>query len=93
MKTNAAKTSINAYHRLNPDLISQQEKTVISFIAKNGACTIGEIAHGLGMEKSTISARQNNLREKGVLCFDTRRKCRVSGITCQPLDLISRRGK
>lgn len=88
MKTAVQDTSIsNYYTRVVPDLQDKQEQRIVAFISAHGPSTIGEIASGLGMEKLTVSARQNKLRKDGVLIFGDRRKCKESHVTCKPLKL------
>lgn len=87
MKTAVQSTSIACYHAHVPNFEQPQESRLLAFIVQNGESTIGEMAHALGMEKSTVSARQNALREAGYLIFGLPRKCRVSGVTCKPLRL------
>lgn len=88
MKTAVAHTSIANYHsHVVPDLQGKQESRILAYVSRFGESTIGEIAHALDMEKSTVSARQNKLRADGLLEFGAARKCSVSGITCNPLRL------
>jgi len=87
MRTNVAETSINAYHGRVQSFRSTQEDAILDHIAKHGESTIGEIAHALRMEKSTVSARQNSLRKSGRLVFGLQRKCRRSGVMCNPVKL------
>ena len=43
--------------------------------------TINEVAHIMNMERSTISARMNELRSIGLLKYSQRRNSRVTGKT------------
>lgn len=89
MKTNVAETSIAVYRgHVVPDLQDKQAQRVLNYIAMHLDATIGEIADALDMEKSTVSARQNKLRQDGHIEFSTSRKCRISGITCKPLRIV-----
>lgn len=90
MRTAVAATSVAAYRCPVQGFESGQEATILDHVARRGESTIGEIAHALQMEKSTVSARQNKLRKDGLLVFGTPRKCRISGITCKPVKLPAR---
>ena len=59
MKTRVQITSVEAFYRL-ANRESQKYK-IFAYIEENAPCSIGEIAKALGMEKSTISARMNEL--------------------------------
>jgi len=87
MRTAVSESSINAYYSIVPAFENGQESAILNFIAKHGESTIGEIAHALRMEKSTVSARQNSLRKSGRLVFGLQRKCRRSGVMCNPVKL------
>lgn len=87
MRTQAAATSIAAYHGVVQSFASTQEAAVLAYVERHGESTIGEIAQGLRMEKSTVSARQNSLRKAGELMQGAVRKCRISGINCTPVRL------
>lgn len=87
MRTAVAETSINAYHGRVQSFKSTQEDAILSYITKHGESTIGEIAYALGMEKSTVSARQNSLRKSGALVLGAQRKCTMSGVLCNPVKL------
>lgn len=85
MRTEAAATSIRAYHVHVPGFKERQHKRIVDYLTAHGPSTIGEIAKGLGMEKSTVSGRQKELRDEGFLVFASERKCSISGIRCKPL--------
>ena len=89
MITNVSETSINAYHGRVQSFKSTQEDAILDYITKHGESTIGEIAYALGMEKSTVSARQNSLRKDGSLVLGSQRKCNRSGVICNPVKLPS----
>jgi DNA-binding transcriptional ArsR family regulator len=44
-----------------------------------------ELVERTGIQKSSISARLNKMREDGVIEFGPERKCRISGITINPV--------
>lgn len=59
MKTRVQITSVEAFHRLvNKE---GQAYKIFLYIEENAPCSIGEIAKALSMEKSTVSARMNEL--------------------------------
>lgn len=87
MRTEVAATSIAAYRGPVQGFESGQEATILAYVARRGESTIGEIAHALQMEKSTVSARQNSLRKAGQLVQGPARKCHISGVTCKPVKM------
>lgn len=67
---------------------SAQCARILGFIAsRGGSWSIGEVAHALGLEKSTVSARMNELLATGELEAKPNRKDRRSGITVRPVGL------
>ena len=59
MKIKAQITSVEAFHRLvNKE---GQKYRIFQYIEEKAPCSIGEIAKALNMEKSTVSARMNEL--------------------------------
>lgn len=58
MKTNVQKTSIDSYAQVQKET---QHLKILQYIDNNEPCSIGEVAKGLTEEKSTISARMNEL--------------------------------
>lgn len=90
MLISAQETSIDAYraHR-GSGKCSLQRSIVMKFITQNGGSwSIGELANSLGWQKSTVSARVNELiHETGELEERPRRKDRISGITIRPVAL------
>jgi DNA-binding MarR family transcriptional regulator len=68
---------------------SAQCARILGFIAANSSIdwSIGELAHFLSMEKSTVSARLRELLDAGQLEPKTHRKDRRSGIKIRPVGL------
>jgi DNA-binding MarR family transcriptional regulator len=66
-----------------------QQLRILAFITNRGGdWSIGELAKAMGMEKSTVSGRVNELLyETKQLIEATRRKDRVSGIEIRPVML------
>lgn len=100
MKTNVQQTSIDAYHD-HPDKGGQCERIARWMLYANRpeGWTIGEVSRKLGMEKSTVSGRFNDLKKMDTVMVDfaeydmlqvSKRKCTVSGITCQAWVLAPR---
>ncbi|MBV8666703.1 MAG: hypothetical protein JO269_09485 [Burkholderiaceae bacterium] len=89
MKTLATSTSIEAYHsHVACGKASAQCQCIVAFITERGGdWSIGEIAHALGLEKSTASARIFELLETGNLVACKHRKDKRSGITVRPVGL------
>ena len=88
MRTAATDTSINAFHEHRASgKASAQRARIVAFIRKMGGdWSIGELAHALGLEKSTVSARLNEaLNETAELVGAPKRKDRRSGITVRPV--------
>lgn len=88
MLINQAPTACDAFHaRSESGLASGQRNTILRFIeASGGSWSIGELAAALEMQKSTVSARLNEmLNEFGMLVAKSKRKDRLSGITIRPV--------
>lgn len=82
-------TSMMAYcvHKENGQQ-SRQQMSVIS-VLENAGCdmSIGEIAVELGLEKSSVSARVNELIAKEQLVVAPRRTDKISGRLVRPVRL------
>jgi predicted transcriptional regulator len=68
---------------------AQQRNRILAFIkARGGDWSIGELAQELTLQKSTVSARLNELlNDTKELVEATRRKDRLSGITIRPVGI------
>jgi predicted transcriptional regulator len=89
MRTAQAFTACDAYaaHKATGKASAQCDR-ILSFIeARGGDWSIGEVAQALVLEKSTVSARMNELLATGELEAKQNRKDRVSGITVRPVGL------
>lgn len=88
MLTQVAETSINAF-RAHTSLSAQQHRKILDFIAERGGdWSIGEIARELELQKSTVSARINELvNQTHELVEYPKRKDRISRITIRPVGL------
>lgn len=90
MRTAVADTSIDALHahRASGKLGDQHCRILAHIREHGGDWSIGELARALGMEKSTVSARVNELlTETFEVVAAPRRKDRVSGVTVLPVKL------
>lgn len=90
MRIAAASTSIDAYHaHRSTGQSAQQRNRILAFIkARGGDWSIGEIAQALSLQKSTVSARVNELlNETKELVEKPKRPDRVSGIRVRPVGL------
>lgn len=89
MRTAVADTSINAFHQHRAcGALHTQENLILGFISTQGGdWSIGELALRLSMQKSTVSARINDLLKFGILEPAPKRKDAISGITVRPVRL------
>lgn len=90
MRIKQCETAVAAFHAHAAEgKSSQQRERIVAFIArKGGDWSIGELAGAMAMEKSTVSARVNEL------LYDTRsviprskRRDRISGVMVRPVSL------
>jgi len=83
-------TSRNAYelHKESGKAGSQREKVMIVLKYNGEPMTNREIAFILGMEPSTVSARRNELINKGLVKKGKPRLCRISEITANTWEAI-----
>jgi len=90
MRIAQAITAADAYdrHRASGKAAAQRASIVDHIRRHGGDWSIGELAHALGLEKSTVSARLNEaLYETHELVEASRRKDRRSGILVRPAKL------
>lgn len=90
MKIAQAITAADAYdrHRSSGKAAAQQARIVEFINTQGGDWSIGELAHALGLEKSTVSARVwECLHESHALVDAPRRKDRRSGVLVRPVML------
>jgi hypothetical protein len=83
-------TAIDSYHRHvgGGKALAQRQKIIAFIELMGGSWSIGELAHSLHMEKSTVSARVNELlHQTEELEERPRRKDKHSGITIRPVAL------
>ena len=90
MLINQAPTACNAFRaHADSGLASGQRAKILCFIERRGGSwSIGEFADALSMQKSTVSARLNEmLNETGELVAKPKRKDRLTNITIRPVGL------
>ena len=87
MRIDQQPTACDAFHAHTGK--ARQRAAILTHIkAHGGDWTIGELARALGMEKSTVSARLNELLyETHELVEKPKRPDRVSGIRARPAGL------
>lgn len=92
MQTNVRETSRDSLlaHRMTGQS-AQQRNRILAFIkARGGDWSIGELAQELTLQKSTVSARINELlNDTKEVVEATRRRDRISGITIRPVCMPS----
>jgi hypothetical protein len=75
-------------HRLSGKAFAQRSRILEFIKSRGGTWSIGELAHAMDLEKSTVSARLNELLyETHELIEAERRKDRRSGILIRPVML------
>lgn len=95
MLTNVTETSIDAFNaHVGSGKASAQQARILSFIAaRGGDWSIGELAKALDLEKSTVSARVNELLyDTHELVVRPKRKDRISGVTIRPVAIPPEQG-
>ncbi|MFV0916070.1 MarR family transcriptional regulator [Ralstonia nicotianae] len=93
MKTAVQATSIDAYHSRSRRTIGQAQcDRIVEYVERAGTATIAEIAQALHIEKSSVSARRNELIAAGRLVLTDDRKCAVTGRYVQCVKLPQKQG-
>ncbi len=93
MRTDVQATSIDAYHSRSRRTIGQAQcDRIVEYVERAGTATIAEIAKALGMEKSSVSARRNELIAAGRLVLGARRQCAITGHNVQTVKLPQKQG-
>ena len=91
MKINQADTAIDHFHLcIEHSLDLSLQERVYNYIVdhpRKPDWTIGELAHGLELDKSTVSARRNEMLKLCILERGEKRACSISGITCETVRL------
>ena len=92
--TKVTETSKDAYHSARTRSATKlQCDRIAEYVASVGNATIAEIAKALGMEKSSVSGRRNELIAAGrLVLLDEERKCKVTGRTVQAVKLPQKQG-
>jgi len=89
MRIAQAETARAAFHaHQDTGKASTQRIRIVNFITDHGGnWSIGELAHAMGLEKSTVSARVNECLHAGELQDKPKRADRRSGIRVRPVGL------
>jgi DNA-binding MarR family transcriptional regulator len=89
MRHAAIETQIDAFHShvASGGSKYQRGRILEHFKAYGGNWSIGELSKGLGMDKSTISARVNELLKTGELIDLPKRRDLISGVLIRPVAL------
>lgn len=90
MRASIQSTSVAAFHHHQESgKALQQQERILAFIERRGGdWSIGELAKELGLEKSTVSARVNELLTvTHELVAAEKRKDRCSGVLVRPVAL------
>lgn len=93
MRIAQQQTACDAFHA-HQAISANQHARILEYIQKHGHnWSIGELARALNLEKSTVSARVNELLASGQLAAKAKRKDRYSGITIRPVGLPAMHGR
>jgi hypothetical protein len=90
MKIQQADTAINHFHAFVQDGAPIAREAIANFIEghpRKPDWTIGEISFGMGIDKSTVSARRNEMLKLLILERGEKRCCSISGIRCETVKL------
>lgn len=90
MKIKQHETAVAAFHaHAASGKSSQQRERIVAFITRMGGdWSIGELAGAMDMEKSTISARVNELLYETMTVIPrAKRRDRISGVMVRPVSL------
>lgn len=83
-----ARTAIESYHGHQSKSAAQRTRVLAFIESRGGSWSIGELAHALDLQKSTVSARVNELLyETKELIEQPKRKDRRSGVMVRPVSL------
>ena len=90
-----AETAIESFHaHRNTGRAQAQQARILRFIGQRGGdWSIGELARAMGMEKSTVSARVNEMVKTRDLVEMPKRKDRVSNVRVRPVGLPAQQGE
>lgn len=89
MRIAQQQTACDAFHA-HQVISSNQRERILSFVRERGHnWSIGELARAMNLEKSTVSARVNELLASGELVP----KVKYSGITIRPVGLPAMQGR
>lgn len=89
MRINQAPTACDSFHaHTDCGLAYSQREMIAGYIAlRGGSWSIGELSNALDMQKSTVSARLNEMLATGQVEARQKRKDRISNISVRPVGL------
>ena len=94
MKTRVQLTSIDAYHSVRDDGHEGRQSDQIMHAINTGFdYSLREISELTGIAVHTVSARVNRLKKNGLLEHADKRRCRISGVTINPVRMPSAQGE
>ena len=83
-------TSIDSYHGHHSKSAAQRTRVLAFIETRGGSWSIGELSAAMGLQKSTLAARINELLyETRQVVELQKRKDRVSGVMVRPVGLPS----
>jgi DNA-binding transcriptional ArsR family regulator len=85
MKIAQQDTAVAAFFEQVPLIAMTQRETILCAILPGRDYSMCELVEITGFQKSSISARLNKMREDGLIEYGPERKCRISGITINPV--------
>lgn len=85
MKIAQQETAVAAFYERVPAVAPTQVTRLLSAIQAGSDYSMCELRQLTNIDKSAISARLFALRESGVLEYGPERKCRISGVTINPV--------
>lgn len=82
MTHQTTQTSLNAYKNLDASSLYSLIRSYLRKISPGSVC-IADIAKDLGLERSTVSARFNEMKNYGELEYAGKKPSKTTGITAQ----------
>lgn len=85
MKIAQQETAAAAFYERVPSIAKTQSAEILAAIVPGYDYSMCELVELTGFQKSSISARLHKMRADGLLEYGAERKCRISGITINPV--------
>jgi len=90
MKTNAASTSIDNYHaQVVGSIAPNQQARILAVMQAGRDYSMCELGRLTGIDKSSISARLNQMCKDGTLEHGQRRECSISRVSIRPVRKVT----